>query len=119
VAALPVATMIDIGVASPSAHGHAMISTDKEFSVAYTQLGCGPTKPQTKKVTMAIAITASTNQPATTSASRCIGARERCACATMLTICDSIVSEPTRSACMTSAPLVLIVAPTTLSPCCL
>ncbi len=93
-----------------------MISTASALSVANTQLGCGPNKPQTTKVTTAMASTASTNQPATTSARRCIGARERCACATIATICESIVSAPMRSACITSAPLVLIVAPTTLSP---
>jgi hypothetical protein len=34
VAPRPVATMIDIGVASPSAHGQAMMSTDTAFSIA-------------------------------------------------------------------------------------
>ena len=57
-----------------------------------------------------------TNQPATTSARRCIGARERWACATICTICDSMVCAPIFSATMTSAPLVLSVAPITLSP---
>ena len=33
-AARPVATMIDIGVARPSAHGQAMISTDTALSTA-------------------------------------------------------------------------------------
>ena len=32
VAALPVATMIDIGVASPRAQGHAMMSTATAFT---------------------------------------------------------------------------------------
>ena len=47
---------------------------------------------------------------------RCIGARERCAWATICTICDSMVAAPTRSLRITSAPLVLSVAPITLSP---
>ena len=47
---------------------------------------------------------------------RCIGALERCACATICTICASTVVEPTRSERMTRAPLVLSVAPITLSP---
>ena len=47
---------------------------------------------------------------------RCIGARERCACATICTICDSTVAEPTCSERITSAPLVFIVAPMSLSP---
>ena len=45
-----------------------------------------------------------------------MGARERCACATICTICDSTVDAPTRSERITSAPLVLSVAPITLSP---
>ena len=47
---------------------------------------------------------------------RCMGARERCACATICTICDSTVAEPTCSERITSAPLVFIVAPINLSP---
>ena len=47
---------------------------------------------------------------------RCIGARERCACATICTICASTVSEPTFSARITRVPLPLIVAPMTRSP---
>ena len=57
-----------------------------------------------------------TNQPATVSAMRCIGARERCAWATICTICDSTVAAPTCSERITSAPLVFIVAPMSLSP---
>ena len=47
---------------------------------------------------------------------RCIGARERWACATICTIWASIVVAPTCSERITSAPLVLSVAPITLSP---
>jgi len=47
---------------------------------------------------------------------RCIGARERWACATICTICDSMVVAPTCSERITRAPLVLSVAPITLSP---
>ncbi len=39
VAALPVATMMDIGVARPSAQGQAMISTATALISPYTQLG--------------------------------------------------------------------------------
>ena len=45
VAPLPLATMIDIGVASPSAHGHAMISTATAFTSAWPSRGSGPTCP--------------------------------------------------------------------------
>ena len=47
---------------------------------------------------------------------RCIGARERCACATICTICASTVAAPTCSERITSAPLVFSVAPISLSP---
>ena len=63
-----------------------------------------------------MATTPITNHPATLSAMRCIGALERCACATICTICASIVCAPTRSERMTNAPLVLSVAPISLSP---
>ena len=45
-----------------------------------------------------------------------MGARERCAAATICTICASIVSRPIFSACMMKAPVVFKVAPATLSP---
>ena len=61
-------------------------------------------------------ITAGTNLPATESASFWIGARLRCAFATISTIWLSMVSEPTRSASITRLPVPLIVAPVTLSP---
>ncbi len=108
--------MIDIGVASPSAQGQAMISTATVLTTANVHDGSGPKKPHTSSVAIATAKTASTNQKLTLSARRCIGARERCACATSCTICASMVSEPTFSARITSAPLPFKVAPITLSP---
>ena len=108
--------MTVIGVARPSAQGQAMISTATAFTTAYVHDGSGPNTPQTTKVTIATASTASTNQKLTLSASRCIGARERCACATSCTICASTVSEPTLSARMISAPVPFRVAPITLAP---
>ena len=47
---------------------------------------------------------------------RWIGARERCACATICTMRDSIVSRPTCSARITKPPVWLSVPPITLSP---
>ena len=47
---------------------------------------------------------------------RCIGAFERWACATICTIWDSTVALPTCSERITNAPLVLSVAPMSLSP---
>ncbi len=115
-AARPVATMIVIGVARPSAHGQAMISTATALSTACVHEGAGPNRPQPKNVSTATDNTASTNQYATVSAMRCIGARERCACATSCTICASMLSSPSRSARTTRLPVPLSVAPITLSP---
>ena len=53
VAPLPVPTMIDIGVASPSAHGQAMISTATALTSACASRGSGPTSAQTTNVTAA------------------------------------------------------------------
>ena len=50
------------------------------------------------KATTATTTTAGTNQAETVSASRWIGARLRCASATICAICDSSVSAPTFSA---------------------
>ncbi|CAM5530282.1 hypothetical protein SSTU70S_02859 [Stutzerimonas stutzeri] len=116
VAALPVATITDIGVASPRAQGQAMISTATALIRPYTQLGSGPHRPQPKKVSTAMAITTMTNQPAITSARRCIGALERCAWATICTICASMVALPTFCACITRLPWRLRVAPISVSP---
>ncbi len=58
-------------------------------------------------------MTSGTNQPETWSAMRWIGARERCASATIWTIRDSIVSRPTFSARITSAPVWFSVPPMT------
>ena len=63
--------------------------------------------------------TASTKVPATWSAMRCMGALERWARATICTIWDSTVADPTRSERITNAPLVLSVAPISGSPTCL
>jgi hypothetical protein len=82
----PTPTMIDIGVASPSAQGQAMISTADRRDQAKAKRGSGPNIAQAAKGASAAAITAGTNQPATRSARRWIGARERCASATISTI---------------------------------
>ena len=109
----PTPTMIDIGVARPSAQGQAMISTLTAATSPKAKRGSGPNVAQAAKAMSATAITAGTNQPATWSASRWIGARLRCALATICTICASKVSRPTLSARMTKLPLVLMVAPIT------
>ena len=64
----------------------------------------------------ATSTTVGTKYPATTSASFWIGARERCASLTMLTICASSVSAPTFSARINRLPVPLTVAPIRVSP---
>ena len=59
----------------------------------------------------ATAITSGTNHADTWSASRWIGARLRCACATMRTICASMVSRPIFWARMRKLPDWFIVPP--------
>ena len=107
--------MIDIGVASPSAQGQAMISTETAASRAKAKRGSGPQTNQAAKAANAITTTSGTNQLDTLSASRWMGARLRCASATILTMRDSMVSAPTFSAFITKVPVRLTVPPTTLA----
>jgi len=83
-------TMIDIGVASPSAQGQAMIRTVTAATSPNDTRGSGPNIIQAAKASAATTSTAGTNHPATRSASPWIGARERCAVATICTICASM-----------------------------
>ena len=46
----PTPTMIDIGVARPSAHGQAMIRTATAFTIAWARRGSGPIQTQATKV---------------------------------------------------------------------
>ena len=78
----------------------------------------GPDKPPHDESDTATPMTAGTNMPATVSASRWIGARERCASPTRRTICASRVSLPTRWASITNVPVPLTVPPVTLLRAC-
>jgi hypothetical protein len=62
------------GVASPSARGHAMMSTETAATSPYVNLGSGPHIDQPAKATKATAMTAGTNHSAIRSARRWIGA---------------------------------------------
>jgi hypothetical protein len=68
-AARPVATMIEVGVASPIAQGHATISTATALTSAMPSAGAGPASSQTRKVSAASAITPGTKYSATRSTS--------------------------------------------------
>ena len=59
-AALPEETMIAIGVASPKAHGQAIIKTATKFTSAKLKAGAGPNRNQTIKVRMARTTTTGT-----------------------------------------------------------
>ena len=61
----PTPTMIDIGVARPSAQGQAMISTLTAATRPNAMRGSGPNYAQTPKAISATTMTAGTNQPAT------------------------------------------------------
>ena len=56
----PTPTIIDIGVARPSAHGHAMIKTATAFSSEWERRGSGPALHHTMKVMIAATTTAGT-----------------------------------------------------------
>jgi hypothetical protein len=110
----PVPTSRAIGVARPSAHGQATIST--AIAARSAEPAPGPHSSQPAKVSAATSRTTGTNTAATRSASRCAGALPDCAAATSRAICASCVSRPTLVARTTSRPPALTVAPTTASP---
>ena len=114
-APLPTATMMLIGVAKPSAHGQAMMSTLTAVMTAST----GDTNSQITSARIATRITAGTNQSETVSTSFWIGTRDRWAWPTISTIFDSVVSRPVAATVMVKLPVVLSVPPVTASPGCL
>ena len=59
-AARPTPTMTDIGVASPSAQGHAIIRTVVALTIANANAGSGPKFNQARALTTAIIITVGT-----------------------------------------------------------
>ena len=88
--------MIATGVASPSAHGHEMTSTEMPRASAKEKVS--PASSQPIVVITATAMTNGTKIPLTLSAMRAIGALVAAASETILMICDSVVSSPTRVA---------------------
>ena len=103
--------MSAVGVARPSAHGQAMIST--ETAAVKAAVAPPPAPSQKPRVATARPITTGTNTPETRSARRCTSALPFCASSTRRAIWASWVSEPTRVARTTSRPPTLTVAPTT------
>ena len=121
-AARPVATMIEVGVASPIAHGQATISTATAFTSAKLSTGtsagsqAAPNSSQARKASAASPITTGTKTMVTLSTLAWIGSLAPCAASTMRMICASTVSAPTRVARKAKAPRVLSVPPTTVAP---
>jgi hypothetical protein len=99
----PVATMIDIGVARPSAHGHAMISTATALTSACAMRGSGPTIAQTTNVSHRDGDHRRDEVPGDPSASFWMGARLRWASATMPRCGPAACRRPPSSPRMTSA----------------
>jgi hypothetical protein len=66
----PTPTMIDMGVARPSAQGQAMMRTLTAATRPNAKRGSGPKTDQAMKARIAITITSGTNQPETWSARR-------------------------------------------------
>ncbi len=114
-APLPVPTMIEVGVASPSAHGHAITMTAVNAMSATVSVDPSTTY-QTMKVSIAEIITAGTNHIEIRSAKSWIGAFDPCASSMSRTIFARIVSLPTRVASNSKLPTVFTVPPTTISP---
>ena len=116
-AARPVPTITAVGVASPRAHGQAMISTATVVLIASVRrCPSGPKASQPRKVASATTSTAGTNHAVTWSARRCIGGAEAWASSTRRTIWASVLSAPTAVVRTTMVPVVLTVAPMTVAP---
>src|SRR5690606_4016653 len=97
-AALPTPTITDIGVARPSAQGQAIINTVVADTIAKATAGSGPKFNQVRALATAIIMTTGTKYAEMTSAKRPMGGLEFCARLTILMICASAVSLPTRVA---------------------
>ena len=112
----PVPTSSAVGVASPSAHGQAMIST--ATAAVKAKVVSSPAPIQKPSVETAIPITTGTNTPEIRSARRCTGALPDWASVTSRAICASAVSAPIFVARTTRRPPAFTVAPATSSPGC-
>ena len=110
----PVPTISAVGVASPSAHGQAMIST--ATAAVKAKVALWPAPSQKPSVATAMPMTIGTKTPEMRSASRWTGALPVCASVTRRAIWASAVSLPTRVARTIRRPPALTVAPATSEP---
>ena len=113
-AARPLPTINAVGVASPSAHGQAMMST---ATAAVNAFSASPSKNnQAANVAALITNTTGTNTLLTLSAKRCTGAFVACASRTNFAMRANVVSEPTRVARTIMRPFRFTVADVTEAP---
>ena len=110
----PVPTRSAVGVASPRAQGHAMMSVATAAVKATSRED--PKIAQARKVAIARPMTTGTKMAETRSAMRCTFALPVWASSTRRPRRASSVSAPTRVTSTTRRPLALMVAPTTRSP---
>ena len=115
-AARPSPTMIAVGVASPRAHGQAMMSTVTAVTTPSVKAGSGPNAHHPANVSVAMPSTMGTKTEAMRSASAWIGALEVWASSTRRMIRESAESAPTAVARSRRRPVAFIVAPNTSSP---
>ena len=113
-AARPLPTINAVGVAKPSAQGHAIINT-ATAAVNASEVD-EPTKNHPINVAIDNPITVGTKIPLTRSASLWTGAFVVCASLTRRVICAKVVSAPTRVARIISRPVRFIVVPVTTLP---
>ncbi|MPM66632.1 hypothetical protein SDC9_113542 [bioreactor metagenome] len=113
-ATLPIPTIRAVGVARPSAQGHAITSTDTAESIALANSPAPPANSQTTIVRSEIPATTGTNTEAILSAMRCTGALLPWASRTVFIICPSRDSPPIFSAVKSKVPFWLIVPASTL-----
>mmetsp|Transcript_17956 Transcript_17956/g.44499 ORF Transcript_17956/g.44499 Transcript_17956/m.44499 type:complete len:330 (-) Transcript_17956:858-1847(-) len=125
-----VPTSTAVGVASPSAHGHATTRTDAAIwspsrsgalpAAAAVESTEGnilvPTVDQNANVAALAPMTPYTNLPLTASARRCTGASRCCAASTIRTMPATCVSSPELTTCTVRAPSQLMVPALTPSP---
>lgn len=110
----PVPTRRAVGVARPSAHGHAITNTATAAAMA-ASTGC-PRASQAVRVAAAIRSTMGTNTADTRSARRCASALPAWASRTKRPMRASWVSDPTLVARISRRPDRLTVAPVIASP---
>ena len=113
-AALPVPTMMAVGVASPNAQGQAITSTATLLRMALCQ--SPPSSPHNNRVSRAIPSTTGTNRALILSTSRCTGALPACADSTRAMMRESMLLAPRLSAITSSRPLPLMAPPMTRCP---